>query len=122
MRAVPLGISALLQSCCRFTDHPDMVRRLSDDQLARARSLRRAMTVAETILWRGLRGRGIGAKFRRQVPIGPYIGDFVCIAARLIIELDGPPHEAPGGAHWIGTAMSGSARRAGRCCGFRMTS
>ncbi|MCI0466615.1 MAG: endonuclease domain-containing protein [Beijerinckiaceae bacterium] len=53
------------------------------------------MTVAETMLWRGLRNRGIGAKFRRQVPLGPYVADFLCIEARLIVELDGPPHDKP---------------------------
>lgn len=50
-----------------------MVRRISDRQLAQVRRLRREMTRAETILWRGLSDRGIGAKFRRQVPIGCYV-------------------------------------------------
>jgi very-short-patch-repair endonuclease len=71
------------------------MRRFTDDQLARARRLRREMTLAETIMWRCLRDRRAGAKFRRQVPIGPYVGDFVCVAAKLIVELDGPPHEKP---------------------------
>ena len=70
-----------------------MTPRFTNRQLADARRLRRDMTIAETILWRGLRNRGEGAKFRRQFPIGPYVADFVCIAARLIIELDGPPHD-----------------------------
>src|SRR5450631_197339 len=70
-----------------------MTPRFTNRQLAAARRLRRDMTIAETILWRGLRNRGNGAKFRRQVPIGPYVADFVCIAGRLIIELDGPPHD-----------------------------
>ncbi len=40
-----------------------------------------------------LRGRELaGYKFRRQVPLGPYIADFVCLSARLIIELDGSQH------------------------------
>ena len=34
-------------------------------------------------------------KFRRQVAIGPYIADFACFDARLIVELDGRPHERP---------------------------
>jgi very-short-patch-repair endonuclease len=72
-----------------------MIRRFTDPQLAQARRLRRDMTIAETILWRGLRDRGIGAKFRRQVAIGPYVADFVCISARIIVELDGPPHDEP---------------------------
>jgi very-short-patch-repair endonuclease len=51
------------------------------------------MTFAEAMLWRSLRNRGIGAKFRRQVPVGSYIADFACVEAKLIVELDGPPHE-----------------------------
>jgi very-short-patch-repair endonuclease len=69
------------------------MRRFTDRQLSHARQLRREMTLAETILWRSLRDRGIGEKFRRQVPIGPYVGDFVCVGAKIIVELDGPPHE-----------------------------
>jgi very-short-patch-repair endonuclease len=72
-----------------------MIRRYTNHQLTQARRLRREMTVAETVLWRGLRDRGTGAKFRRQVTIGSYVVDFVCIASRIIIELDGPPHEKP---------------------------
>ena len=53
------------------------------------------MTLAEMILWRGLRHCGIGAKFPRQVPIGCYVADFVCIAARMIVESDGPSHDEP---------------------------
>jgi very-short-patch-repair endonuclease len=53
------------------------------------------MTTAETMLWKSLRNRGFGWKFRREVPIGPYVADFVCIEAKLIVELDGPPHESP---------------------------
>ena len=58
-----------------------------------ARSLRRSQTDAETNLWRLLRSRGLSTrKFRRQHPIGPYIADFYCPSARLIIELDGGQH------------------------------
>jgi very-short-patch-repair endonuclease len=53
-------------------------------------------TRAEEMLWLHLRaGRLDGLKFRRQVPIGPYIADFTCFEARLIVELDGPPHDDP---------------------------
>ncbi|HBL16983.1 MAG: hypothetical protein A2X36_00620 [Elusimicrobia bacterium GWA2_69_24] len=56
----------------------------------RARKLRASMTDAERRLWRHLRLRQLqGLKFRRQVPIGPYIVDFVSFEARLIIEVDG---------------------------------
>ncbi len=64
------------------------------ERLHQARTLRRDMTNAETLLWRHLRGRGLeGEKFRRQVPIGPFIVDFACLNRRLIVELDGRPHE-----------------------------
>jgi very-short-patch-repair endonuclease len=58
-----------------------------------ARELRKSMTDAERKLWRGLRMRQLhGHKFRRQFPIGAYIVDFVCLDARLIIEVDGGQH------------------------------
>jgi very-short-patch-repair endonuclease len=60
---------------------------------ANARSLRRNCTDVERILWSELRGhRLMGAGFRRQVPIANYIADFVCHAARLVVELDGGQH------------------------------
>ena len=58
-----------------------------------ARSLRRRMTDAEARLWFHLRNRSFaGCKFRRQHPIGPYVVDFVCLEARLVVELDGGHH------------------------------
>ena len=52
------------------------------------------MTNAEAMLWRALRGSRVdGLKFRRQAPVGPYIADFLCFQQRLIVELDGPPHD-----------------------------
>jgi len=60
---------------------------------SRARQLRASQTDAERLLWLRLRDRRLnGAKFRRQVPIGPYIVDFVCQDAKLVIELDGGQH------------------------------
>jgi very-short-patch-repair endonuclease len=51
------------------------------------------MTVTERRLWLKLRGRQMdGWKFRRQAPIGDYIVDFYCAAARLVIELNGESH------------------------------
>jgi len=59
-----------------------------------ARELRRFATDAERVLWSHLRNRQLeGCKFRRQVPIGPYIVDFVCFGTRLIVEADGPFHD-----------------------------
>jgi very-short-patch-repair endonuclease len=58
-----------------------------------ARRLRQNPTDAEIRLWSKLRRRQInGYRFRRQVPIGPYIADFVCLERRLIIEADGGQH------------------------------
>ena len=58
-----------------------------------ARDLRSSTTEAERKLWRLLRNKQLaGLKFRRQQPIGPYVVDFYCSAARLIIELDGAQH------------------------------
>ena len=51
------------------------------------------MTDAERKLWRYLRLRQLdGHKFRRQVSIGPYIADFACLKAMLVIEVDGGQH------------------------------
>ena len=59
----------------------------------RARALRRRQTPAEDIFWREVRNRQfLGLKFRRQVPIGKYIADFVCEREKLIVEIDGASH------------------------------
>ena len=60
---------------------------------ANARAMRRAPTDAERALWRLLRDRRFsGYKFRRQTPLGPFIVDFLCFEARLIVEADGSQH------------------------------
>src|ERR1700749_1761220 len=59
----------------------------------RARELRWNMTEGEQKLWALLRRKRLsGFRFRRQATIGPYIADFFCPKARLVIELDGEPH------------------------------
>jgi very-short-patch-repair endonuclease len=59
-----------------------------------ARGLRRNPTEAERHLWSRLRRRQLdGFRFRRQVPLGQYVADFACLSARLIIEVDGGPHD-----------------------------
>ena len=63
-----------------------------DDLVTHARDLRRNLTDAETLLWKELRRRILGAKFRRQVPIGSYIVDFACLPRKLLIEVDGGQH------------------------------
>lgn len=58
-----------------------------------ARTLRYEMTDAERKLWRSLRSKQVGGfRFRRQHVLGAYIVDFVCLEARLIIEVDGGQH------------------------------
>ena len=55
--------------------------------------MRRDPTEAEDLLWGALRGRRLDRiKFRRQVPVGAYIADFVCAEAMLIVEIDGSQH------------------------------
>ncbi len=50
------------------------------------------MTPEELIIWRELRSNQLGAHFRRQQVLAPYIVDFYCHAARLVLEIDGSPH------------------------------
>ena len=58
----------------------------------KAKSLRRQMSLPEVLLWMQLKGRTLGVASRRQHPIGPYVLDFYCDAARLAIEVDGYAH------------------------------
>ena len=71
----------------------------------RARAMRKAMTPAEAALWFALRDRRFrGLKFRRQVPLGPYIADFYCADLGLILEADGDSHDGSrdrGRDHWL---------------------
>ena len=57
-----------------------------------AQSLRRKMILPEILLWRVLRTKPSGLKFRRQHPAGPYVLDFFCASERLAIEIDGEAH------------------------------
>jgi very-short-patch-repair endonuclease len=67
--------------------------RVSTKQRVWARSLRTNSTDAERIIWSALRAHRMnGVSFRRQAPIGPYVVDFVCHAAKLVIEIDGGQH------------------------------
>ncbi|MGO9869475.1 MAG: endonuclease domain-containing protein, partial [Rhodomicrobium sp.] len=58
-----------------------------------ARKLRSDATDAESRLWNALRNRQMnGFKFKRQVPFGAYVADFICVEAKLIVEADGGQH------------------------------
>ncbi len=58
-----------------------------------AQHSRRHPTPSEGILWEALRGRKLGAKFRRQVILGSYIVDFLAPEAKLVVEVDGASHQ-----------------------------
>jgi very-short-patch-repair endonuclease len=74
-------------------------RKVPKQKRLNARALRSDMTDAERKLWYRLRAHRLnGTSFRRQVPIGRYIADFVCLQARLIIEVDGGQHGTEGDA------------------------
>jgi very-short-patch-repair endonuclease len=67
---------------------------VSNVQRARAKQLRRAMTRAETLLWRHLKANRLaGLGFRRQSPMGNYIADFVAHSCKLVVEIDGESHD-----------------------------
>lgn len=60
-----------------------------------ARGFRQVPTVGEELFWRALRGGQLrGYKFRRQHPVGPFVVDFFCASAQLVVEIDGPVHDA----------------------------
>ena len=66
-----------------------------EEARAARRRLRREQTAAERRLWALLRNRRLdGWKFRRQHPLGPYVVDFACLEAGLVVELDGAIHQA----------------------------
>ena len=64
----------------------------ADTLIPRARVLRADATPAERVLWQIIRGGKLGARFRRQQPVGPFIVDFYCAQAGLVVELDGAGH------------------------------
>jgi len=62
--------------------------------VGQARALRRTTRPTEQFLWKLLRDRRLeGLKFRRQLPVGRYVLDFVCLRHRLVVEADGPFHD-----------------------------
>ena len=90
--------------------------KVSSKLRSNARVLRKNSTDAERILWSELRDHRLnGASFRRQVPIATYIADFVCHAAKLVVELDG-------GQHFSDAQEAADARRSAiiKAKGFRV--
>ena len=62
-------------------------------RVAAARDLRQRQTPAEVALWARLRRQQLGVVFRRQHIVGPFVVDFCCLLAKLIVELDGSIHD-----------------------------
>ena len=71
----------------------DLAPKPDSGRVAKARRLRREMSLPEGLLWRELRKRPSGLKFRRQHPSGAYVLDFYCSDARLAVEIDGLSHD-----------------------------
>jgi very-short-patch-repair endonuclease len=69
-----------------------MQRRPSALITLRARQHRSNLTLTEATLWAHIRGHRLGVYFRRQVPLGRFIVDFLAPSARLIVEVDGGYH------------------------------
>ena len=67
--------------------------RKADHAYAKARKLRKNLSLPEGLLWRELRCKAGGVKIRRQHPVGPYVLDFYCASAKLGIEIDGMSHD-----------------------------
>lgn len=67
--------------------------RATGRSMTSARRLRRELSLPEMLLWRLLRLKRRELRFRRQHAIGPYIADFYCPAAKMVIEIDGATHD-----------------------------
>jgi ATP-dependent DNA helicase RecQ len=66
----------------------------SPNTTSKARELRHNSTKPESLLWSVLRGGRLGGlKFRRQHPVGPFVADFYCHRAKIVVEVDGITHD-----------------------------
>ncbi len=74
-----------------LTGNSDLVK----DTLQYAKGMRKEPTKAEALLWEALRNKNLGYKFRRQHPVGRFIGDFVALEKQMIVEIDGGYHAIP---------------------------
>ena len=86
MRSMVVGKSTMFK---------DIAPKAKTGGVKRARQLRKTMSLPEVLLWRHLRQRPHGLKFRAQHPTGDYTLDFYCSDARLAIEIDGKAHDHP---------------------------
>ena len=106
VKSVPFFLAA--------SDHSSMAPRLI---VTRAREQRQNMADSEKRLWHALRSRRfLGYKFRRQVPVGPFIADFACKSARLVIEIDGDSHGNDAREDGTPNGPGGWSVRAGASC------
>ena len=75
-----------------FAHQHQMENQASTAARQNAKILRIGMTEAERRLWSRLRQEQLGVKFRRQHPLGTFVLDFVCLDAKLVVEVDGSQH------------------------------
>jgi very-short-patch-repair endonuclease len=61
--------------------------------MASARRLRRQLSLPELLLWRLLRVSRRELRFRKQHAVGPFVADFYCPSAKMVIEIDGATHD-----------------------------
>ncbi len=66
--------------------------------VCRAHAMRHQPTPSEAKLWGTIAAGQLGVSFKRQVPLGKFIVDFLAPAARLVIEVDGGAHVSRGAA------------------------
>jgi len=83
----------------RVDDGGVTLREAFRKKYALARQFRKELTDGEVRLWAGLKGKPEGLHFRKQHPIGPYIVDFYCARAKLVIEVDGEVHDREDNPH-----------------------
>ncbi|MGB7374205.1 endonuclease domain-containing protein [Pontixanthobacter sp.] len=84
-----MPLLAAAASCWHIITMPKWTPRNTD----RAQKLRREATPAERALWVYLSRSGLGVRFNRQMPAGPFFADFLCRKLKLVIELDGHSHD-----------------------------
>jgi len=83
--------------------------------------MRSHLTPSEHALWQRVRGGELGVQFRRHVPVGRYIADFLAASARLVVEVNGGYHQRRRGAAAPAGAAT-SCASATACCGCQRRS